>query len=130
MKQSSRLAIAATTALAAIVSTETAHAADGPLVCEIRHATDRGLIQLSAVAIAGEALRGAYQFTLEKTGPGGSSRSANAGAIALDQPGERTLTRQTFNLPDGATAEARLVVTIPGKAPVHCALKLRGGKAI
>ncbi len=130
MKQSSRFALAVFIATAALFSANAAHAGDSPPACEIRQAKSQDTIRLSAVAIAGEAIRGAYHFTLEKRGPGGSSRQATSGALSLEAGGERLLSIQTFNLPDGATAKAQLVVTLPGHPPIRCTLTLQGAKSI
>ena len=90
------------------VMTVIAHAASGPLQCEIRRTETAGAVSLTGFIASSRATKGSFRFTVTKSGASGASNLHQGNAFDLAADRESQVGAVTINL-DG---DARVVVEL------------------
>lgn len=106
-----------------------AQASSGPLRCEIRKAETGGLVEVTGIIASERALSGHFQFTILKSGGGGSSNINQANPFTLVAGQEQPVGHVKINLDRDAHLAIELTVMADGiECRAHATLEATGSR--
>lgn len=88
-----------------------AHAASGPLQCEIRKSGAGNSVELTGAITSSTAVAGNFRFIVTKSGPSGSSNINQGNKFDLAAGSQTHVGRVTINLETDAHAVVELIAT-------------------
>ncbi len=88
-----------------------AHAASGPLQCEIRKTGAGNSVELTGTITSSAAVAGNFRFLVTKSGPSGSSNINQGNKFDLAAGSQTHVGRVTINLESDAHAVVELIAT-------------------
>lgn len=88
-----------------------AHAASGPISCEILKSDLGNSVHLTGVISSSEAIGGNFRFLVTKSGPSGTSNINQGNGLNLVAGAEARVSNVTINLRHGDRATVELIVT-------------------